>query len=90
MARSLFAIAVTAGLALVGPLPAAAEEPIEKNPAEIAREGMETLLRALDALIDSIPQYGMPEITDDGDIIIPRRDRREIEPVPPGAERIRA
>ncbi len=43
---------------------------------EMARRAMEQLMRALELMIDSIPQYEMPEIEENGDIII-RRKRHE-------------
>ena len=46
---------------------------------ELAREGADRFLRTLDELIDAIPQYQWPEITEDGDIILRR--------VPPGERR---
>jgi hypothetical protein len=36
------------------------------------------LMRALEAFIDMIPQYEMPEINENGDIII--RRKRHVEP----------
>jgi hypothetical protein len=44
---------------------------------ELAREGVETLMRALEALIDEIPLYEMPELNEDGDIIIRRKRKTE-------------
>ncbi|RMD63833.1 MAG: hypothetical protein D6826_03950 [Alphaproteobacteria bacterium] len=40
---------------------------------EMARDAMERLLRALEMLFRSIPQYELPEVTEDGDIIIRRK-----------------
>ncbi len=47
----------------------------------MAREAIEQLMRALEMMIDSIPQYEMPEIEENGDIII-RRKRRTQQPEP--------
>ena len=47
---------------------------------ELTREGIERLMLALEAFIDMIPQYEMPEINENGDIII-RRKRQE-DPAP--------
>ena len=71
-----------AALALCGALvlgtPVAAEESREsEDPGELARDGIERLMRALEAFIHMIPQYEMPEINEDGDIII-RRKRDEV------------
>ncbi len=46
---------------------------------ELARESIEKLLRAMELMLDSIPQYEAPEITEEGDIII----RRKREPDAP-------
>lgn len=55
---------------------------------EMARQGMERILRALNLLMDSIPQYELPEVNEKGDIIIRRKNppprekapKREVEP----------
>lgn len=39
---------------------------------ERAREGLETLMMALESFIEAIPQYELPEVLDNGDIIIRR------------------
>lgn len=39
---------------------------------ELALEATQKLMLALELLIQSLPQYGMPRIDDDGNIIIPR------------------
>ena len=77
MKHWLTALGLSAALVLATPL--AAEEPPEsEKPSELALEGVERLMRALQALIDSIPQYEMPEINENGDIII----RRKRQPAP--------
>ena len=54
---------------------------------EMAREGMERVMRALEMLMDSIPQYEMPEVNENGDIIIRRkRDSGQGEPAAPEEE----
>jgi hypothetical protein len=77
-------------------LPAAAEtdERSGKTPEELAIEGMDRLMRALELLIQSIPQYEAPFVDENGDIIIRRRHPRgepeprdptePPEPAPPG------
>ena len=47
---------------------------------EMAREGMETILRSLELLMESIPQYELPEVNDKGDIIIRRKRPGGAEP----------
>src|SRR3546814_19720458 len=45
--------------------PAAAPE---NSPSDLAREGLERMLRALRLLVESIPQYEWPEVLDTGAI----------------------
>ena len=87
MTHWLAVLGLSAALTLAPPLVApgamsvAAEETYEsEDPSELAREGIERLMQALEALIQSIPQYEMPEINENGDIII-RRKR-----TPPGED----
>ncbi len=77
-----------AALAIAGPAPAQAPDPgtgDRERAEELAREGFEQLLRALEALLQSIPQYEAPEITEDGDIIIRRKRKPPEPPEPPGS-----
>ena len=82
MAASLIAIS----LAL--PLGAnAAEEPSQRERAEaFARQGMERLMQALDLLMESIPQYELPSVEENGDIIIRRRRGAEPEEPAPNSD----
>ena len=61
-----------------GPVLAAEEE----DPAELARQGMERMLRAIELMIEMIPQYEMPEVLENGDIIIRRRNPERDGPDP--------
>ena len=72
---SLFLILAAPPVALAG------GESEDDSVGELAREGVETLLRALEALIDEIPLYEMPELNENGDIII--RRKRKTEEAPP-------
>jgi hypothetical protein len=69
----------------------AAEHDQRGRAEEMAREAIEQLMRALELMIESIPQYEMPEIEENGDIII-RRKRRPPHSEPgdrePGAPEI--
>lgn len=49
---------------------------------ELTREGAERFLEALEFLMMTIPQYDLPEITEDGDIIIRRRRPGATPPAP--------
>lgn len=82
----LAALCICSALAIAGPPAlAAGEEPESDDPGELARDGLERLMRAFEVFIDMIPQYEMPEIDENGDIII--RRKRESEPPPePDAE----
>lgn len=48
-------------------------EPQEESPGALAREGLEQMMRALRLLVEKIPQYELPEMLDNGDIIIRRK-----------------
>lgn len=45
----------------------------EQTPGDMAREGLEQMMRALSLLVESIPQYELPEVLENGDIIIRRK-----------------
>lgn len=51
------------------------EEPERRAPEEMAREGVELLLRALRGFLQAVPHYGLPRIEENGDIVIPRLDQ---------------
>ncbi len=53
---------------------------------EMAKEAIEQLIRALELMIESIPQYELPEINEDGDIIIRRKRRPSEKPADPESE----
>ena len=59
----------------------AAEDDERSRAEDMARGAIEQLMRALELMIDSIPQYELPEIQENGDIII-RRKRRTPRPEP--------
>ena len=80
-AALILAAPLVAPLVAPGAMSVAAEETSEsEDPSELALEGIERLMQALEALIQSIPQYEMPEINENGDIII--RRKRHGEPAP--------
>ena len=43
-----------------------------KSAEELAREGLEQMLKAFEQFLLSIPQYGPPKVLENGDIVIPR------------------
>lgn len=69
--RSIVALPILLALTL----PAAAAEPEStETPSEMMTDAMSKIVRALEMMIQSIPQYEKPEITEDGDIIIRRKN----------------
>ena len=71
-------IALPVLLALAAPA-VAADRQNQETPSEMMTDAMSKMVRALELMIQSIPQYEKPEITEDGDIII-RRKRPKTEP----------
>ncbi len=47
----------------------------EKTPEQLALEGINKVLEALNLFMDSIPQYEAPEVLKNGDIIIRRKHK---------------
>ncbi len=70
--------AVAAALLFASAAGAAAEEPKQKSPEDLAAEGVGKIVAALELILGSIPTYEMPEVLPNGDIII-RRKRPESE-----------
>ncbi|MGD1879314.1 MAG: hypothetical protein ACFB13_17645 [Kiloniellaceae bacterium] len=57
--------------------------PPDNSPGELAREGLGQMMRALRLLVESIPQYELPEVLENGDVIIRRKhdgDKPAAEP----------
>ncbi len=73
------ALAPTAAALAETPAPGT---PRQESPSDLAREGLEQMMRALRLLVESIPQYELPEVLENGDIIIRRKDPKQ----KPGAE----
>ena len=51
---------------------------VDKRAEKAIRQGIEQILRGLELFVDSIPQYEMPRVLKNGDIII-RRKRRKMK-----------
>ena len=87
----IYMIFLSAFLAVAGApsTPRAAQHDRPGRAEDMARGAIEQLMRALELMIDSIPQYELPVIEENGDIII-RRKRRTPRPKPdqPGAPEI--
>lgn len=85
----LAALATTPAAAQAPQQAPQATEPEARAPEEMAREGVELLLRALRGFLEAVPQYGLPRIDDNGDIVIPRL-RRDETLQPPTTEETRS
>lgn len=75
MRRSLIATIAAASLAAT-PGAALAQQDTpraeQQSPGALATEGLEKLMLALELMLQAIPQYEMPEVLENGDIIIRR------------------
>ncbi|WP_169567928.1 hypothetical protein [Sneathiella limimaris] len=49
----------------------------EKGADDLALEGISKLMEALEMFVDAIPQYSAPEMLENGDIIIRRKNKLE-------------
>lgn len=72
MKRRLLGVCLAAMLVGAGPAPVQAQE---KGADDLAVEGLSKLIDALSVFIDSIPQYETPELLENGDIIIRRKNK---------------
>ena len=75
--------AVVAILVAMGSVQAQQPPPKDTMPerAEKAiKEGVQTILRALETMFKTIPQYEAPEVLENGDIIIRRKKPKEKQP----------
>ena len=71
-------LAQTPALAASDQPPAFPDRPVQEQwdrAQELARKGMQDLLRSFELFKESIPQYGVPYVTPEGDIVIPRKRR---------------
>ena len=67
----LLAAAVMAGVLAAGPVQAQSNS---SEPEMLLEEGTKKILRAFELFIMTIPQYEMPEVLPNGDIIIRRKN----------------
>lgn len=80
-------IGLCLGLVLALSASSFAAEPEESaSPQDLARQGMERIIEALQGLMHSIPQYEMPDLDENGDIIIRRKRQPSQRPVEPEPE----
>ncbi len=90
MRAAIVALAIAA-LVMIAPAAGWTQEPRRDDPKaqaeELLREATDKLLLALELMLQVIPQYEMPEITEDGDIIIRRKRPGESRPPEEGDQR---
>ncbi len=90
MRAAIVALAIAA-LVMIAPAAGWTQEPRRDDPKaqaeELLRDATDKLLLALELMLQVIPQYEMPEITEDGDIIIRRKRPGEIRPREEGDQR---
>ncbi len=76
MSKMVLVIVTAAMMSLSGTLALGADSkpaPDVRERAEQAlKEGAEKIMRALELILHAVPQYEMPEVLDNGDIIIRR------------------
>ncbi|PIW28561.1 MAG: hypothetical protein COW30_07215 [Rhodospirillales bacterium CG15_BIG_FIL_POST_REV_8_21_14_020_66_15] len=86
--RPIFAAAL-ALLLVSAPLSPVRAQANPSDPEMLLEEGTKKILRAFELFIKTIPQYEMPEVLPNGDIIIRRKHpppgkEDEAPPAPPG------
>lgn len=68
------ALSLAVALVIATTPPATATDPLpQENPRELLESAARDMLRVLELLMESVPQYEPPEILDNGDILIRRR-----------------
>jgi hypothetical protein len=77
MAIRTLTLATALAFALAVQPAAAQEDEQQGSPGEMAREGVEQLMNAIETFVHSLPMYGAPRIDDEGNIVIPRLDKEE-------------
>lgn len=71
--KKTFAALIVSALLITQVQPVAAAD--EKGVDELAVEGLSKLMDALSLFVSAIPQYSTPEILENGDIIIRRKNK---------------
>ena len=87
MSKMMSVIAIAAMMSLASAAAVGAETKPAPDALERAeealREGGEKIMRALELIMRAVPQYDMPEIRENGDIIIRRRNPDRPKKPPP-------
>lgn len=69
----IFPAVLAAAVLAAAPMPAKAQSG-KTEPEALLEEGTKKILRAFELFIQTIPQYEMPEVLPNGDIIIRRKN----------------
>ncbi len=91
MSKMLLVIVSAAAMSLSATLAVGADPKsppnVQERAEEALREGAEKIMRALELMMLAVPQYEMPKVLENGDIIIRRRKpdspERRPRPKPP-------
>ncbi len=88
---AITAIAMSWGGVVFAAGPPAEDESVEKQrrATDLAIQATQMFMRALELLIQSLPEYGPPRIDENGDIVIPRihKSPKPAGPKPEPAEK---
>lgn len=71
-------------IALIAAGPVSAQKPsphdnVEEQTERAIKEGVQTVLRALESMFKSVPQYDLPEVMENGDIILRRKRPNDVK-----------
>ncbi|MDZ7712729.1 MAG: hypothetical protein U5L06_06300 [Rhodovibrio sp.] len=77
MAIRTLTLATALAFALAAQPAAAQKDEQQGSPGEMAREGVEQLMNAIETFVHSLPMYGAPRLDEEGNIVIPRLDKDE-------------
>ncbi len=81
MSKLLIVIVTAAALSLPATLARGADPKpapdVQERAEEAIKEGADKIMRALELMLRAVPQYAMPEVLENGDIIIRRKNPPE-------------
>jgi hypothetical protein len=82
--KSAFAAVLAACALMALPAYAQTQPPAaqDERPGALARDAIDKMMRALSLAIENLPHYAMPELNENGDIIIRRVNPRAEKPRP--------
>ena len=83
MQKTFLVMALIVAMAFAAPVAALADtKPEPASPSEMISEATRTILKAFEIMMRSIPQYEVPEVLENGDIIIRRKHPEPKKPQP--------